>query len=96
VQKLVLNPEELSVQSFETSAGQPARGTVLARATADVAASCQPTFCDDCNATDPNADCASDASADCPSVNLANCQSAYQTECCRPSVDVWGFISGCS
>jgi hypothetical protein len=81
VKKIALDPETLSVQSFETSTPKPGRGTVFGHVTEPFADSCNVTYCADCDATDPNVDCGSDQSWDCPSVNVANCISAYYTDC---------------
>ena len=105
MKKLVLNVDELSVQSFDTSAARKGSGTVFGNytdyyeATCGVADSCHATYCGDCNATDPNVDCGDGGSGDCPSVNIANCASAYYTDCCEryTSRDFWGgYGTACS
>lgn len=90
MKKISLDPETLSVQSFDTSPAAAGHGTVFGRATEYWVGtcggqdSCNATYCNDCQDTNPGGDCAG-GSGDCPSVNIAGCQSAFFTDCCNAS-----------
>jgi hypothetical protein len=77
VSKLHLSLDDLDVQTFHTTpARSSGKGTVFGAAATDWwYNSCGVTYCDTCNATNPEVDCGGGDSADCPSVNVANCES---------------------